>query len=201
MHAKAPPAPWATRLEALVWWHRATDAAVETLPVQLRGRRRLPLTLAGFVRYLDTPVGPYREVLASPVVLLTPAPAGTIPFIAVDSPASVVGGRENWALPKTLAEFAWADGRIAASGDGWSVSADVARRGPAIPFAAPALNRQVGADGRELTMGIRGLGLARMARVDVAVEGPDLPSWLRAGRHPAVAIRQARVRFGAAQPQ
>jgi hypothetical protein len=32
-------------------------------------------------------------------------PAGTIPFIAVDSLASMVAGRANRALPKTLARF------------------------------------------------------------------------------------------------
>jgi Acetoacetate decarboxylase (ADC) len=198
--ADVAPAPWSTRLDAVVWWHRATDAAVGKLPVQLRGRRRLPLTVAGFVRYLDTPVGPYHEVLASPVVLLTPVPAGSVPFIAVDSLDSIAGGRENWALPKTLAEFAWTEHRVAATGEGWSVTARVARIGPALPFAAPALNRQVGPDGRELTMGIRGLGRARLTRVDVDVEGPDLPSWLNGGRHPAVAVSGARVRFGVARP-
>jgi hypothetical protein len=72
--------------------------------------------------------------------------------------------------------------------------------GPALPFAAPALNRQVGPDGRELTMGIRGRGRAQLARVDVAIDGPDLPSWLKSGRHPAVAISRAQVRFGVARP-
>jgi hypothetical protein len=32
-------------------------------------------------------------------------PAGTSPFIAVDSLASIVAGRANRALPKTLARF------------------------------------------------------------------------------------------------
>jgi hypothetical protein len=38
-------------------------------------------------------------------------PAGTSPFIAVDSLASIVAGRANRALPKTLARFDWPDDR------------------------------------------------------------------------------------------
>jgi hypothetical protein len=34
-------------------------------------------------------------------------PAGTIPFIAIDSLTSIVAGRANRALPKTLARFNW----------------------------------------------------------------------------------------------
>ena len=74
--------------------------------------------MGAFVHYLDTPVGPYAEVLASPAVLLRGGllAAAHIPFIAVDSEASVRGGRENWALPKTLARFAFAGGRFGRRG-------------------------------------------------------------------------------------
>jgi Acetoacetate decarboxylase (ADC) len=199
--AAAPSAPWSTRLHAVVWWHRATPAAPAAMPVPLRSRRRLGLTVAAFVRYTDTPVGGYHEILATPALLLEgPVPAATIPFIAVDSLASIVGGRANWALPKTHADFEWpVDGRLdlAARGDGWSVAAHLRARGPAFPFVAVARNRQVGPGGGELAMGIRGRGRARLGRATVAVAGPELPAWLREGRHPAVVITGARFHFAA----
>jgi hypothetical protein len=198
--ASAPPAPWSTRLHAVVWWHRATTAAPAAMPVVLRSRRRLPLTVAAFVRYEDTPVGGYREILATPGVLLErPVPAATIPFIAVDSLASIVGGRANWALPKTNARFAWREHGLdlEARGDGWSVAARVRPRGPAFPFAIVAGDRQVGPGGGELVMRIRGRGRARLGQAMVRVVGPELPQWLRDGRHPAIVLAGARLRFSA----
>jgi hypothetical protein len=101
--ASAPPAPWSTRLHAVVWWHRATPMAAAAMPVALRSRRRLALPVAAFVRYVDTPVGGYREILATPVLLLErPVPAATIPFIAVDSLASIVGGQRELGAPEDL---------------------------------------------------------------------------------------------------
>src|SRR5688500_13048323 len=34
--ASSAPAPWTTRLQAMVWWHRAAPAAAEHLPAPLR---------------------------------------------------------------------------------------------------------------------------------------------------------------------
>jgi hypothetical protein len=196
----APPAPWSTSLQAVVWWHRATDAAVDALPQRLRSRSRVPLTIAAFVRYNATPVGGYHEILATPAMLLeAPLPAGTVPFIAVDSLASIVGGRVNWALPKTLARFDWSqDGRdLAAHGDGWAVAARVRPHGPALPFAAPLADRQVAPDGTELVTRLRARGRFRLGRAAVRVSGPDLPRWLRDGSHPALVITAARLDVGA----
>ena len=196
----APPAPWSTRLQAVVWWHRATPAAVDALPAALRAGPRLPLTLAAFVRYSETPVGGYCEILAAPFVLLrSPLPVVTIPFIAVDSLASIVAGRANWALPKTLARFDWPADRLdlAARGDGWTVAARVRPRGPALPFAVPARNRQIGPDGGELLTAVRARGRARAGRATVRVAGPELPAWLREGSHAAIVITGARVGIAA----
>jgi hypothetical protein len=99
---------WSTRLHAVAWWHRATPAALGDADYRaaLAPVPRSDLTFAAFVRYGETPAGDYHEILATPVVLLqAPMPAGTIPFIAVDSLASIVAGRANRALPKTLARF------------------------------------------------------------------------------------------------
>lgn len=200
--ASAPPAPWTTRLQAVVWAHRATAAASHAVPAALRSRRQLPITVAAFVRYLDTPVGDYREIVATPVLLIErPLPAATVPFIAVDSLASIVGGRANWGLPKTHAGFSWSDdgGDLQARGEGWSIGARVRSRGPAFPFAALFRARQAVAAGGELTTRIRSHGRARLGRVTVRVLGPDLPRWVLPGTHPAILVDDAQVRFAAAR--
>jgi hypothetical protein len=201
--ASAPPAPWSTRLQAVVWAHRAAAAAPDAMPARLRSRRRLPITVAAFVRYLDTPVGEYREILAAPVLLIEwPLPAATIPFIAVDSLASIVGGRANWGLPKTHASFTWSDdgSDLQARGEGWSIGARVRSRGPAFPFAAGLRTRQVVAARGELTARVGGRGRGRLGRVTVQGLGSDLPRWMLPGSHPAILVDDARVRFESAHP-
>ena len=200
------PAPWATVLDAVVWFHRAAPGAEERLPRALRDRRALPVTVGALIRYRETPVGPYREVLASPSLLLGPrGPETCVPFIAVDSLPSVQGGRENWALPKTLARFDWPEEprgafELDAEGRGWSVYATVRPRPRRLPFAAISRHRQVTPAGGEITFESRGRGRARLATVELETRGPTLPGWLRSGRHPALVLDGARVVVGPAQP-
>jgi hypothetical protein len=200
------PAPWDTVLDAVVWFHRAAPGAADRLPRGLRGRPSLPVTVGALIRYRETPVGPYREVLASPVLLTGPrGPEASVPFIAVDSPASVVGGRENWALPKTLARFEWPDEprggfELDAEGSGWSVHATVRPRARRLPLAAIGRNRQVTPAGTEVTFDSRLRGRARLATVELETRGPTLPGWLRSGRHPAIVLDGARVQVLAARP-
>lgn len=199
-----PPAPWALRLDAILWMHHAADAAIECVPPALRGWH-LPFTVGGVIRYHHTPVGSYSEVFGSPVILLPRGvPMGTVPFMVVDSLASVRGGREHWALPKATGAFAW-DGDDAVTARGvspagpWSVAARARPAGPLIPAFGPAWNRQVTPDGRVLRVGARARGLVRMATVDVETAGPSLPSWLQSGRHVGIVLRRGRMRFGRAK--
>ena len=132
----APP-PWTTTVSAVLWWHRAAPGAVEHLPEAVRGLPHLPITVGALVRYRDSPVGSYSEVFASPVLLRRGfgLPAVTVPFIAVDSLASVVGGRAGWMLPKTLARALWpSDGPARVETDDWSVAVSVAPDGPRLPI-------------------------------------------------------------------
>ncbi len=151
-----PPPPWRTRADAVVWWHGATVAA--------------------FVTYRESPVGPYREVLAS-------SPLGTVPFIAVDSLESLVGGRVNWDLPKELAAFRG----LCAWGDGWTVEADVRLRPRGLRVPLLGLVRQPRARQR-----FAGRGTAHPATVEVRPRGR---SELRPGRHRGMVVRDARVTF------
>lgn len=205
---RSAAAPWETRVDAVVWAHPATRHARELAGVRAGGGRVVPVTVAAFVRYLESPVGPYHEVLAAPALLArAPLPAATVPFIAVDSLASIHGGRANWALPKTMAAFAWASGDEAAPttirADGvdaeppWSVTARVAPRRRRFPLALALRDVQLAPDGRELDIPVRVAGRAQLARVTVAASGPSLPSWLRHGRHWGVVVRGARMHVGA----
>lgn len=201
---ESPPAPWSTRLRAVVWWHPATPSGREAMPGPTPGAT-LPLTLSALVRYAGTPVGPYGEVLTSPALRLAPwrPPTGHVPFIAVDSEASVRGGRANWALPKVLSQVMW-DGRHAAAAAGeaahgtWRISGAARPRGPRLVVPVAARAWQPLAEGTEtLDALVTGLALLRLARVDVTVEGPAAPPWLREGTWPGAVVERARVRVAA----
>ena len=208
---RSAAAPWTTRVQAVVWSHPAAPGAAGFLPAPLRDERVVPLTVAAFVRYLDTPVGSYGEVLAAPVLLArAPLPAAVVPFIAVDSLASIHGGRANWALPKTLAAFEWSApperfgrGPLHVRAEGthgpraWSVAAAVAPRGRRLPLRLPLRDVQTTPDGRELEIAISLSGRAQLATVAVDSSGPTLPSWLLAGRHRGLVLPTARMTFGA----
>lgn len=80
---QAPP-PWTCRLRAIV-----------RLGIGHGG-----VTVLAVVAYAETPVGPYGEALLAQVRLPL---AVTVPWIVVDSAASVVAGRRHWGLPKQRA--------------------------------------------------------------------------------------------------
>jgi hypothetical protein len=191
--ATLPPneseAPWTVNCSAVLWTVRPTREATEALPPALRGRRGL-VVVGGMVRYLETPVGPYDEVFGLVMSRSGRQPVGTVTFMAVDSPSSLVGGRANWAMPKTLAAF---EGRIAtgatlvATGQdtmGWRVSARPRVLGPGFPVRSRAITRQEFPGGILGDSRLEARGTARPALVGVEVEsdGP-LGSWLRPGRH------------------
>lgn len=195
------PAPWTTSGSGLVWMHRATASATAYQQRGLVYDRALPLTVAAFLRYEEGPVGAYDELLAMPNVLLRKRrPSLAVPFIAVDSEASIAGGRANWALPKAFAEFDWQlrDGlpsRIQARGDGWSAEARLLWSGPRMPLWLRTQQTQVRADGSTIGVPVRSSGIGRAARVEVRTDGPTLPRWLSSGVHVAVAIERATHRI------
>lgn len=173
--SSSAPAPWATTCRALIWLARATGAAPE-LPVQARA---LNVT-AGFVTYSETPVGPYHEVFANVSFLHGRRLCQTVPFMAVDSDVSLVGGRANWSLPKTTATF---DGTVA-HGDGWRVAASARIIGPPLPMRSDSQVVQRFPDGTVRSAAMRMAGRSRAAIVTVDVESEQgLPDWVRPGRH------------------
>lgn len=185
-----PAAPWRSTIDAVLWWHAASPAARGLLAPQLVEDAGLPLTIGGLLSYRDGPVGPYDEILGSPVCL-RPLRAH-VPFMAVDSERSVAGGRGNWALPKALARFGGEvgrPGRSTASGDGWALSVTVSARPRRMPLAGTIRCVQVWPDGRPREFSVRVRGRARLGHADVEHHvASALGEWLVAGRHPAILI-------------
>lgn len=198
-------APWTCRCSAVMWLGRGGRAAAAALPPALAGSPALA-TIGGFVRYTDTPVGPYDEVLGMIGSRTGPHPWGSVAFMAVDSRPSLVGGRGNWAMPKSLARFHGepaAGHTITGTGadeTGWSVSATTRAVGPAVPFRSRGTARQQFSDGRIGAALLSFTGRVRPAIIDVGVSSTGgLATWLRPGRHLGVVIEAAT--FTLAEPK
>lgn len=197
----SPPPPWPAKVRATLWWHRATPEAASFGP----GGRALPVTLAMMVDYLESPVGPYREILASPVLRAPSLRAGVlpsmaVPFIAVDSEPSVHGGREHWHLPKVLATFDGdVTGTFTASADGWEVRTTARSFGPSLPIVGALGFAQPLPDGGVARARARLRGRFRGARVAVDATGPTIGQWMRPGPHPGIVIESGVMSTGPAR--
>jgi hypothetical protein len=168
--ASSPPPPWRLPARAVIWVGPGLPGPAPA--------GAWPVTVAALVDYLDSPVGPYREVFAGILLRRLGLPTLHVPFIAVDSLPSLRAGRVHWSLPKALATFTGVVGdRTRVEGAGWSVDVAVRSYGPPLPMAAPMLSAQ--RDRRTLVT-VR--GTVRAARVTVAAAGPTLGGWLGHGR-------------------
>jgi len=193
--ASAPAAPWRVTARALFWTDRPDDRARSALeavvPEEVSVGATPIATLGALIQYLDTPVGRYSEIMGAVVYRRGRTVFTHIPFIAVDSPASVVGGRTNWALPKTLASF---DGQPAnripmtATGGDWCVEATPTAGRLAVPLLLPKLLALVQLGPHRTVWSVRpsGYGIARPARADVRVTAqPTLRDWFPSSMRPS----------------
>jgi Acetoacetate decarboxylase (ADC). len=195
----APDAPWECACDAIVWVARGVGATARSIvPAELAGRA--PLVVGGLVAYRDTPVGPYREVFGVVGLARGRQVQGSVPFMAVDSRDSLVGGRQNWSLPKSLARFTGSPvaGVMSASGDGWTVRVSARAAGPALPVRTAGRIAQRWPDGAVRSAVMRGRGHARLALVRVSVESDGLAAWLRPGRHVGAIVTDATFTLPAA---
>jgi Acetoacetate decarboxylase (ADC) len=190
--AEVPGPPWSSDIDAVLWWHAASSRAPDALPAPLARRAHVPITLGGLVAYRHGPVGPYRELFASPVLLSGGRALAHVPFIAVDSPASVAGGRRNWALPKVAARFdsdPGGRGRVEVSGRDWALAVTITARPRRLPAWGVFSCAQVWPDGRVRRFTVRVRGSAAVGSVHVeALRASESTGWLHPGRHRALLL-------------
>ncbi len=198
---ESPPPPWPAEVKATIWWHRARPAGRALL-----AGRTIPITVTMVIDYRNSPVGPYREILASPGLQrpgrgMGPMPRISVPFIAVDSEPSVHGGRTHWQLPKVLADFGGdvlSDASVSGagvSGDEWSVVTRAKGIGPSFPIVGALGFAQPSDEGVHLAAA-RLTGKARLARVQVDASGPSLGEWMASGTHFGLQIVSGRMATG-----
>ena len=201
--ANDAPAPWTVRSQAVIWYARGGSAATQALPPALRAGHRGLAVVGGVVRYDETPVGPYDEVFGLVGSREGRKGFGTVAFMSVDSPASIVGGRANWGMPKTLGAF---EGEIGsgrtltargADAMGWRVTVTPRVIGPRVPFSMKAVTRQEVEGGRIGDSRLDGKARLRPAlvKVEVESEGP-LASWLKPGWHLGAVVDQCTFSLG-----
>ncbi|MDQ4051446.1 MAG: acetoacetate decarboxylase family protein [Actinomycetota bacterium] len=166
---------------------------------------------AAFVSYEEGSPLTYSELLvARPVTSDEHGRRVTITDIWVDSPASVAGGRELWAIPKGLCDFTLETSHTGPlSRTEWSTSierrpiasarfTDVSRAAPRIPFKGGTW--QPGIDdtgGLERTATLKGSSKALPCRGSWDFDANGPLAWLRGARQVA-SFRQAafRMSFG-----
>lgn len=105
------PAPWDLRGDGIIIpliWPKSNLSAPDwhtQLPAHQYAGRLGALML---VDYQTSTVGPYRELLMISGKYRSELGKGFhIPKIWVDSEKSRIGGRENWGIPKEMADFDW----------------------------------------------------------------------------------------------
>jgi hypothetical protein len=200
--ANLAPAPWDARCTGLVWSGRGGRAVRQALAPALRGSSALA-SVGGFVRYEYTPVGRYDEVFGLVSSRDGLRSWGSVAFMAVDSEASLVGGRTNWSMPKTLASFEGEVGRgqtVCGWSDGparWRIEATPVVVGPRVKVRSKMPTRQEFPDGSVQDSDLDASATIRPALVRVSVEsdGP-LASWLRPGLHAGAIIESGAFTLG-----
>lgn len=181
---EAPPAPWDVASTGIVWLTRGRGVRATLGGLLPDGRAAV--VIGGMISYARTPVGPYHEVFGGVGLRSGRDVTVTIPFMAVDSRDSAVGGRQNWSLPKVLAEFTGepATRSMTATGDGWTVRVTARPIAPRLPVRTTGKVVQYWPDGVLRSALLTGRARSRPAIVTVEVESSgQLASWLRPGRH------------------
>ncbi len=198
-----PAAPW--QMVGSLWLSlfKLNTGVDELRPAGIYG--------AAFVSYEEGSPLTYSELLvARPIKSPEHGRRVSITDIWVDSPASVAGGRELWAIPKGLCDFTFESSHTGpVSRTEWSASlerrsiasarfTDVSRVAPRLPFRGGTW--QPGIDdthGEERTATLKGSSKTLPARGvwDFNADGPL--GWLR-GARPLASFRQAafRMSFG-----
>jgi acetoacetate decarboxylase len=196
-----PPAPW--QMYGQLW--------LSLFRVRAGDHPERPAGVYGvaLVKYEEPSPLTYGELL----VARTRQKAVTISDIWVDSPQSVAGGRELWAIPKDLCDFTFSSerGRLGSTRTTWTASlegrpivtasfSDVSHVAPRLPFKGSTWQQRPGSDersGEEVTAALTGSSKAAPCRATWSF-APDGPlGWLH-GKRTLASFRQAdfRMSFG-----
>ncbi len=103
------PAPWRLKGEGYLLLYRFSDHFLMKegfISEELRASLWMNIGLVMLVNYQESPVGPYGELLFIPGMFQVNGKYyWHISKIYVSSLDSVMNGRENWGIPKELAQF------------------------------------------------------------------------------------------------
>lgn len=198
-----PPAPWHMVGQLWASLFRVSGMAAEW-------NRRDGLYGVAFVSYEPDSTLTYSELLVARHVRTEQhGRRVSISDIWVDSPASMLGGRELWAIPKSLCDFGLESShRGPLSHTEWSASlarrpiaaarfSDISRAAPRFPFKSGTWQPPLEEGGAEKTATFRGSakGLPCRGSWDFDANGPL--AWL-AGRRAVASLRMSgfRMSFG-----
>jgi hypothetical protein len=200
-----PAAPWPLVGSLWLTLFRVPRAVDDLRPAGLYG--------AAFVSYEQGSPLEYAELLVARPVPAAPGGNGrrvTITDIWVDSPESVAGGRELWAIPKGLCDFSFESAHTGPlSTTEWTARLDrtpiasatfrdVSRAAPRLPFRGTVWQPGIDdTDGAERTATMRGVARALPARARWEFN-PDGPLGWLVGARQLASFRQAdfRMSFG-----
>ncbi|MCD4526177.1 acetoacetate decarboxylase family protein [Nocardioides sp. cx-173] len=196
-----PDAPWRMVGSLYLTLFKVRHAVDATRPAGVYG--------AAFVSYDEGSPLTYSELLVARPTGKEHGGRVSITDIWVDSPASVAGGRELWAIPKDLCDFAFETTHTGPlSRTSWSASVerrpiasarftDVSRAGLRLPFKGGTWQPELPEGGGEKTADLTGTAKALpcRGRWEFAPDGPL--GWL-AGARPLASARMAgfRMSFG-----
>ena len=194
-----PPAPWA--MVGQLWLSLFKVRGVADRPDGVYG--------AAFVNYEPGSPLTYSELLVARPVTSGHGRRVNITDIWVDSPASMAGGRELWAIPKDLCDFALDTshtGPLARTE--WSATlerrpiaratfTDVSRAAPRLPFTGTTWQPALDAGGEERSAVLKGSSKTAPCRGSWEFDAAGPLSWLR-GQRPLASFRMAdfRMSFG-----
>lgn len=197
-----PAAPWQMVGSLWLTLFRLKDDVDELRPAGVYG--------AAFVSYEEGSPLTYSELLvARPIRSDEHGRRVTITDIWVDSPASVAGGRELWAIPKGLCDFTLDSAyRRPVRTTEWSARidrqpvasarfTDVSRLAPRLPFKGGTWQPELPEGGGEKTSILQGSSKAAPCRGSWEFDPSGPLGWLRGARQLA-SFRQAafRMSFG-----
>jgi hypothetical protein len=191
------PAPWTLQGEGIVLlFHFKKDwvAKAGNLPTHLQGKFKGGFGYVMLVDYQISPVGPYKELLFIPGKFWEEK-LQAITTIFVDSEASTMNGRANWAIPKQTADFRWVkkkglDQVEVLLGGKQVFAADIRHGGLPFPMSTSLLPLRLKQqlDGQTLFTQPQGRGYGKLARLSNLDLDPQLFPDIR-GIKPLLALK------------